>query len=33
MLLERGAHLLVDGFIGRDVGQRHAAQLGGKARA
>src|SRR5215510_3169206 len=31
MLLERGARLLVGGVVRRDLGQRHAAQLGGKA--
>src|SRR5262245_6237715 len=32
MLLECGARLLVGGVVRRDLGQRHAAQLGGKAR-
>jgi hypothetical protein len=32
MLLERGARLLVRGVVGRDLGERHAAQLGGEAR-
>src|SRR5262245_33048256 len=32
MLLERGTRLLVGGVVRRDLGQRHAAQLGGKAR-
>ena len=31
MLLERGARLLVRGVVGRDLGERHAAQLGGEA--
>jgi hypothetical protein len=32
MLLERRPRRVVGGLIGRDVGERHAAQLGGKAR-
>jgi hypothetical protein len=31
MVLERRAHCGVNGIVGRDIGQRHAAQLGGKA--
>src|SRR4029077_5506616 len=31
MLLERRAHRRINGVVGRDIGQRHAAQLGGKA--
>src|SRR5262245_40230943 len=31
MLLERGARLLVNGVVRRDLGQRDATQLGGKA--
>jgi hypothetical protein len=32
MLLERGARLLVRGGVRRDLGEGHAAQLGGEAR-
>ena len=31
MLLERRARRRIRGIVGRDVGKRHAAQLGGKA--
>src|SRR5580700_5071992 len=33
MVLERRAHRCVNGIVGRDIGQRHAAYFGGKARA
>ena len=31
MVLERRAHGRVNGIVGRDIGQRHAAYFGGKA--
>ena len=31
MVLERRAHRRVNGIVGRDIGQRHAAYFGGKA--
>jgi len=32
MLLERRARLFVGGVVRRDLGKRHATQLGGEAR-